>query len=290
MRIGLITTVLVTGSLLVSSCWRGAEQNSVNLSLDTLGEVSVPESFPYQIKKFDWTTLERNVPDDVKRAFVDSMEWYKDMYDDTDFHKHVHVVDLDGNGVDDYIYSGPGPVDEFTVVKIDSIFFTAFVEIIDLEMEDGILTKVYTRSTLATAGPAITGQDIFKVNLRHGKKTIEWKFSGMVIEPLVVPSYWFDPYKVLSIISDTTILRSDPEVNNSPGEGFYQNLNGNQLGTLSKGGKVYLVGELTNDKGEKWHFVLIPPNVEVVGFPEYEGNKFDPKSTMHCTGWIKALP
>lgn len=290
MRIGLITTILVTASLLMSSCSRPVEQNGAKLSLDTLGEVSVPEVFPYQARKFDWAALEKNVSDEVKRAFVDSMDWYKGMYDETDFYKHVHVVDLNGNGVDDYIYSGPGPIDEFTLVKIDSLFFTDFVEIVDLEIQSGILTKLYTRSTLATAGPAITGQDIFKVNLDHKKAPIEKEFSGMVIETFAEPSFWFNPYKVLSISSDTTILRSDPEINNSRDEGFYQNLKGNHLGMLKKSSIVYLVGELTNDKGEKWHFVLIPPNVEVVGFPEYEGNKFDPESTMHCTGWIRAMP
>lgn len=62
------------------------------------------------------------------------------------------------------------------------------------------------------------------------------------------------------------------------------------LGVLRTGVIIYSIGELTDSSGNKWYFVLIPPRTEVVGYPLYESNKFDPTGTMHYTGWIKALP
>lgn len=206
------------------------------------------------------------------------------MYEDT-YLDNIHALDINDDGQMDLIYSGPGPVTEYTIISLGnkSDDFSFEGQIIDLKITDKKLTKLYFASTIGTGGPAIDGQTTIEIAYKDSQPFFQTVFDNETIQGTQFPQSGasFE----IETTSDTLIARLAPLELDTPYMEVLGN-KGNRLGLLTKGTKARVVGQHTDSLENKWLCALIYPNYRMLKYP-YMNMEFDSTDRKTRMVWIQ---
>jgi hypothetical protein len=228
---------------------------------------------------FEWTNIETKISDEEKKKwFEENIHWVMPEYIDSSYLAGVHAMDFNGDGISDYIYSGRGPVTSYTVVSItgDSAGFSEQSFIINMDVEDKKVRRLYTNTLLASGGPPIDGYSIIDV-VNEGSaisfvNRLHCDEIGRVLRP--------NKYTVFDVesVPDSSVVRSEPVALDSTYD-YVLELPGNHLGKISKGSRATVVGQ-KNSLGINWYFALIWPKYKIKGYV------YGAPSDSHPLVWI----
>jgi hypothetical protein len=242
--------------------------------------------FPFGKESFEWTSIEQSVDKKEKIRFAETRPWLEAMYGDT-YKDNVHAFDLNGDQQLDFIYSGPGPVNDYTIIALgnggDDLTFDG--TIVDLKVRDRKNCRLYLSSLAQTAAPEVERQTILDISFEGNKPTVRTIFRNETIQGTKLPNA--GTYYEIEVVSDTLIARAAPIELDTP---YHQviDMEGNRLGLLTMGSKGTVVGEYTDSLKAVWMCVLVDPQYRIIGYPyPYGGRRFNPKDSTTRMVWIR---
>lgn len=274
------TYILVCMTLL--SCSKPTLDNPKDSNRETI--------FPYSKKPLDWKSIEVAVNDNEKKRLSDSIPWLSNMYSDSVYLPQIHVLDFNNDGLNDFVYSGPGPSEDWiTIININQNgeykYFSLDGQIVDLLLKDKKVQRLFIVSVVGTS-PGIVGHRITDVEYKDNLPTFKTIFKSEKVDWTPLPndreliSYEFES------VDDTIVLRDSPVELDTPYNDFLE-INGNQFGKIIKGTKGHTIGQRTDSLKNDWLCVLIYPNRKIIGYPLYVNGKFDSTDRINIIVWIK---
>jgi hypothetical protein len=259
----MINRFLIFFFLIIFGC------NSKQISQEEKEDVSLAPLTAEAYKKlftpsFDWKDIEKNIPLEEKmKWFKKNILWVMPENIDSSYVSGVHVMDFNGDGINDFIYSGRGPVTSYTIVSIagDTAVFSEQSFIINMDVVDKKVKRLYTNSLLGSA-PSIDGYSVVDI-IYDGSETsfvnrLHCDEIGIGIRP--------NKYSVFDIesVSDSSVVRSEPVALDTTYD-YMLELPGNHLGKISKGSRATVVGQ-KDSLGINWYFALIWPKYRINGY------------------------
>jgi hypothetical protein len=265
----------------------------VNCTKSTQKEISTSNEgiiFPYSKRSFEWGSIETPISDVEKKKLTDSIPWIGNMYSDSIYLPQVHSFDFNNDGLSDFIYSGPGPTDDWmTVVGINqgstSKYFNLEGHVVDIKVADKRVTNIFTISLVATS-PGIEGHRIVKVDYNDNLPVFNTIFESEKVDWTPLPndkqliSYEFQT------IDDTIILRDAPIELDTP-YNYFLEINGNQFGKIATGTRGRAIGQRTDSLQNAWLCVFIYPEYKIIDYPLYPQGKYDSSDRINRIVWIK---
>ncbi len=197
---------------------------------------------------------------------------------------NIHVIDFNNDGVNDFVYSGYGPVTLMTTINLggnDNGYFSYDGKIIDVTIENKLVTKIFISSIVSTGGPAVYGQSVVDVSYQNRKATFTTVFKSETIQGTPIPKLISD--FEIETVSDTLLVRDSPSENNAPYSVY--DLGGNRLGKIAKGTKARVIGEQTDSFGRLWLCALVYPKYKIFKYP-YMNNIYDPTDETSRMVWV----
>jgi len=280
----MINRFLIFLLLIVLGC--SSKQNSKEVSkeilqLDSLTSDSFEKMFS---PKFDWETVDIKTSDDEKRKLIGlHSPWIRDENINERYLAGVHVVDFNGDGVNDFIYSGEGPATLMTIISVDSAGFSDFSIISNMDIINGKVKRLYLQSIIGTGGPAVEGYSIVDIVYSGNSPRFVRRIDCEEIAGITFPKEYSN-FEVESI-SDTIIGRSEPIELDTPYQWVLE-LPGNQLGKITKGTKAIVAAQTKDSLNNEWFFTLINPGFKIHGY-SYMNMTFDPNDKRHRIVWSK---
>lgn len=242
--------------------------------------------FPFGKESFEWKAIEQSVDEKEKIRFAEARPWLEAMYGDT-YKNNVHALGLNGDQQLDFIYSGPGPVNDYTSIALgnggDDLTFDG--TIVDLKISDRKNCRLYLSSLAQTAAPEVKRQTILDISFEGNRPVVKTIFRNETIQGTKLPNA--ETYYEIEIVSDTLIARAAPIELDTP---YHQviNLEGNRLGLLTKGTKGTVVGEYTDSLKAVWKCVMIDPQYRILRYPyPYAGRRFNPTDSTTRMVWVR---
>lgn len=243
--------------LIIISCTKPTTDDSLKQKADN--------NFPFGKESFDWTRINENVDKNEKIKFGEARPWLTAMYPDI-YLNYVHSIDINNDGEMDIIYSGPGPVTEMTIISLgnkkDDFVFEG--QIVDMEIHDRKVIKLYITSLKGSGAPVVYGQTIFKISYSDSIPAFEKVFDNETLGGTSMPTEKVS-YEI-QLISDTLIARESPIALDTPYNDVL-GIEGNKLGLLTKGTRARVVGEQKDTLNNDWLCVLIYPKYRILGYP-----------------------
>lgn len=267
-------TYIIT--LLIASCTKPTHEETKELKADNV--------FPFDEESFDWTSVEKTIDNKEKIKFGETRPWLASMYADS-YLTNIHALDINNDGQMDLIYSGPGPVTDYTIIslgnKSDDFSFEGYI--VDLQITDTKLTKLYFTSVVGTGGPAVDGQTIVEVTYKNEQPIFKTIFRNETIQGTMFPKHKAS-YEIETTL-DTLVAREAPLELDTPYMEVLDN-KGNRLGLLTKGTKARVVGEQTDSLKTLWLCALIYPKYKIIKYP-YMNMQFDSTDETTRMVWIQ---
>lgn len=221
--------------------------------------------FGYGQSPFNWATVEVKVTDEEKKAQIKkNMRWVLEENIDSAFLSRVHIMDINNDKMNDFIYTGWGAAQYLTQIFIagenDTTRFNNFSFVADLEMTNQKVNRLYFQTTLASGGPAILGYSIVDISYGRDSITFVQRFDCQNVNVDSFPKKYslFD----IESLSDSLIVRSEPVALDTP-TNYVLELPGNQLGKVPKGTKATVIGNKLDTLGNNWYFALIWPQYKI---------------------------
>ena len=280
----MINRLLIFILLIVLGC--SSKQNSKEVSRETVQLDSLtPDSFKKLfLPTFDWEAIEIKTSDDEKRKLIrQNSPWIRDENINERYLAGVHVVDFNGDGVNDFIYSGPGPATLMTIISVDTAGFSDFSNISSMDIINGKVRRLYLQSVISTGGPAIEGYTIIDIIYSDNSPRFVRRIDCEEIAGITFPKEYSN-FEVESI-SDTIIGRSEPIELDTPYQWVLE-LPGNQLGKITKGTKAIVAAQTKDSLNNDWFFTLISPGFKIHGYTYLNGT-FNPDDKMYRMVWSK---
>lgn len=283
----MINRFLIFSLLIIFGC--NSKQNSKEVSKEVIQLDSLtPDSFKKLFSpQLDWDAIDIKTSDDEKRKLIRlHSPWIQEENVNDSHLASVHVMDFNGDGVNDFIYTGQGPVTYMTIISIesDSSSFTDYSTIAGMDISNGKVRRLYLQSIIGTGGPAVEGYTIVDIIYSGNSPRFVRRIDCEEIAGITFPKEYsnFD----IESISDTIIGRSEPIELDTPYQWVIE-LPGNQLGKITKGTKAIVAAEMKDSLNNEWFFTLINPGFKIHGYP-YMNMTFDPNDKMYRMVWSKA--
>jgi hypothetical protein len=135
--------------------------------------------------------------------------------------------------------------------------------IINMDIIDKKVRRLYTNSFLASGGPSIDGYSIIDIVYNGESVNFVYRVNCEEIGRVIRPKN----YSIFNIefLSDSLEIHSEPIALDIPRD-YILELPGNQLGKISKGTKATVIGQQMDSLGTNWYFALI--------WPEHKNQRF----------------
>lgn len=276
-KMGLMRKFILITTLLFASCTPQLHEEGEKPHEATI--------FPFGKKSFEWTAVEQFVDEEEKIRFATARHWLAAMYPES-YQNNLHALDLNGDNQLDFIYSGPGPVNDHTVISLgnrgDDFSFDGVI--VDLKIKDSKNIRLFLSSIVQTAAPEVERQTILDISFEGEKPVVKTLFKNETIQGTRFPTAG-SSYEI-ETTSDTLIARTAPVELDTP---YHEvmDMEGNRLGLLAKGTRGTVVGEQTDSLKVLWICVLIDPQYRIHRYPyPYAGRQFNPTDSTTRMVWI----
>jgi len=262
--------------ILIASCSKTTSEDSKELTADNF--------FPFNKESFDWTKVEAPIDNKEKLKFGEERPWLTSMHGDT-YLSDTHAIDINDDGRLDLIYSGPGPVTYYTIVSLgnggDDFSFEGYI--VDLQIKNKKVTKLYFLSNVASGAPPVDRQTIVEISYKDKQPIFKTIFKNETIGGIQFPNQRTS-YEI-ETFADTLIARDAPLELDTPYD-YIIEIEGNRLGLLTKGTKARVIGEQTDSLKHLWLCALIYPKHKIIKYP-YMNNQFDSTDGTTRMVWIR---
>ena len=206
--------------------------------------------FPYLARWVDWGSKEEQVPAAQRQHFMDTVYWYNSLYGregNTDF---IHVMDLNADGVVDYLYYGPGPgfdtKEMITVIRINDAALSVLGTMKALDFEQGVLKRIYLEQSDNTESTHIKRHIAYEIEHKDGKQKLQKIFQSEMFDNTELPEMLHDKYFLKTFCTDSIVLYSRP--------GSIESTFGEPRPTA----QALVLGEKI-DVNKKWLFIAVAP-------------------------------
>ena len=256
-------------------------------------------------KEFEWTSLEKQ-NQELKEKFIkehiDEFEYYrtneKYMPTMSDLENCVHIMDFNGDGLDDIIFNGTlGTEPDYVVIYINT--GKSFVKIFEetqkihkMVFENGKVSRLYIQDNGCCCETIGTNKifnvdyscELPKINLLSQMQYLNNRatYNGVA----QYPSNYFEKLIKFEVLNDRYNIRFSPILDDTTevchcGEPA----NGNSLGKIKSGSIGYALAEKTDSTGLIWWYVAMSPNTELYE-SLYIGLQYRPND--YRIGWISS--
>ena len=247
-------------------------------------------------KEFDWTKVEiqnQAIKEDFIKNLPEELESRKVCGDFSDLENDLHIIDFNGDGLDDIIYNGYLCSEaEYIIIYINTgksftKIFTETQQIHKMEIKNGKVYQLYIRDG-GCCCDYIGINKIFSVDYNAALPKIspisKMQYVNNSVEKY--PSHYFDKYIKFEVLNNKYNIRFSPVIDDSTEVGYCGiEENGNSLGKLKSGSIGYALAESVDSTGRIWWFVAIEPTSEIYKSIYYD-DTISPDT--YKLGWISS--
>lgn len=160
--------------------------------------------FPYLANWVDWESMEEQVPIAQRLRLMDTVSWYNSMYGHTGNYNFAHVLDMNADGVGDYIYSGPGPGFDtnelITIVKINNTVLSVLGTLKSLDFEQKVLKRLYIEHGIETDSTHLMTHISYEIDYIEEKVTLRRFFQSEMVDTTELPASLYDKYQMRTFL------------------------------------------------------------------------------------------
>ena len=261
------------------------------------GFCQVDMFFPLN-KEFDWSIVEKK-NHELKTKFIESQpnefEYYRQNEDYmpalSDLENHLHIIDFNGDGMDDVIFHGESGVEAKQVMIFINTglsfvkIFAEYQEIHKLVFENGKAYQFYIQDG-GCCCEYIGINKIYTVDYSSEFPKINLTSQLQYIDKMEYPSHYFDKPVKFEVLNDKYNIRFSPVIDDTT-EVLYcgEPQNGNSLGKIKSGSTGYALAEKVDSTGRIWWYVALHPQSEI-----YESIYYDEtfRPDTYKLGWVSS--
>lgn len=282
--------------ILLSSCGGRTSKTPAADASDLVEVCQVDLFFPLT-KEFDWANVEKQNKK-VKERFIKNLpeefEWHKQYGDMSSLEACLHIMDFNGDNLDDVIYNGYIAGSEAEYINIYMNIGNSFVKIFTetqhihkMVFKNGKVNKLYIRDGGCCCDYIGTNK-IFSVDYSSELPKInpvsQMQFVNISREEY--PDKYFDKPIKFEVLNDKYNIRFSPVIDDTTRVGYCFDIkNGNSLGKIKSGSIGYALAEKADTTGRTWWFVALTPNTGIYE-PIYYDETILPNS--YKLGWISS--
>lgn len=248
--------------------------------------------------EFSWSKIENKNPALIKQFIEltpEEFPHYKlnEPYMPTirDLFNSLHVVDINGDGLDDIIFDGSNGSEAKEIAiflnKGNSFkrIFTDYQGILRLEFENGVLNKIRIKDWGCCAA-YVTTTKFYNVEYANGEFKFTQKMSFSYVDKTILPKAYWRNTKEVRILNDNYNLRFSPELDDKS-EVYFEGTptRGNTIGKVAINARAIALAESTDLTGRVWFFVAVYPEDKVKSTHFYYNP--DEIKSYKC-GWVSS--
>ena len=248
--------------------------------------------------ELDWANFEKQ-NHELKTRFIKSQpnefEYYRlnEKYTPTlsDLENHLHIIDFNGDGIDDIIFHGESGSEAKQIMIFINTgqsfvkIFTDYQEIHKLTFINGKAHQLFIQD-----GGCCCDYTGIKKNyiIDYSSELPEINLISQLkyIDRLEYPSQYFEKPVKFEVLNDKYNIRFSPVIDDIT-EVFYcgEPQNGNSLGKIKSGSTGYALAEQVDTTGRIWWYVAMLPQSEIYE-AMYHDDVINPD--FYKLGWISS--
>jgi uncharacterized protein YneR len=248
-------------------------------------------------KEFEWVNFEKQ-DQELKTRFLknlpDDFEFYTQYGGMSNLEAGLHVVDFNGDGLNDIIFTGYfGGEAEKILIFIDTgqsfvKIFTETQKFHKVVVENGKVQKMYIQDGGCCCEYLLTNK-IFSVDYSSDLPKInlisQMQYLNNSVEEY--PNSYFEKPIKFEVLNDKYNIRFSPVIDDTTQVWYCgEPQNGNSLGKIKLGSIGYALAEKVDSTGRIWWFVALHPNSGIYE-PIYYDDEIRPNS--YKLGWIVSI-
>jgi hypothetical protein len=263
--------------------------------------------FPFGDNKFSWKGIEKQ-NSELKNRFMkqeasmlfkyeheiyNNKEGGSDGFQEIDFRNAFHVIDVNNDGLDDFVYTGStgGEGTEVAIIlntgKNFKLVFKQIQHIVKLELKDNKLYRLYLLDDGCCAD-YVDFYQVYQANYKTDTPQFDLVYLSSAITSTEFPKHYFKAPLHFKVLNDNYKMRENPFIddtlkNGIPGFEFL----GNSVDTLNKGTTGRAIAAKTDKTGRVWWFAEIDTSHTDHGNLFYE-HKIWNTQTASKMGWISS--
>ena len=295
------TIIILSILLLASGCAQASnkhENTAYNKAVSgqsNTGQNQVELFFPLN-RAFDWASIEKR-NSELKAGFIKNLpadlEPRRECGGFNSLENDLHVVDFNGNGLDDIIYNGHLCSEaDYIIIYINTgesftKIFNETQQIHKMVFENGKVQRLYIRDG-GCCCEYIGINKIFGVDYSSDLPKInlisQMQYLNNSVEEY--PSRYFDKSIEFEVLNDRYNIRFSPVIDDTTEVGYCgQDIQGNSLGKIKSGSIGYALAEKIDSTGRVWWFTALRPDSEI-----YESMYHDADiiPNSYKLGWISS--
>jgi hypothetical protein len=271
-----------------------------------IGFCQVDLFFPLK-NEFNWATFEKQ-NNELKARFMENLpeeiEYYKTSeYAFPKLESHLHVIDFNGDGLDDIILDGwsGGEANAIQVFINTGQSFVkiliAYKEVHDIIFDNGKVHRLYIQSGDGEGGDYTVRNQIIRFDYSSTIPKIDHisamqymrggEWSSITPD---YPSHYFDNPIKFEVLNDNYNIRFSPLIDDTTQVWIGKERNGNSLGKIKAGSIGYALGEEVDSTGRIWWFVAMNPDTKIDESVFYDdlGRGDEIEIAPYRLGWISS--
>jgi hypothetical protein len=251
--------------------------------------------FPLK-KEFEWANFEKQ-DQELKKRFIenlpDEFESYIRYEDMSNLEEALHVLDFNGDGLNDIIFNGHlASEPEYIIIFINTgdSFIKIFKEIQKINkvvVENGRIQKMYIQDGDCCCDYLLTNK-IFNVDYSSELPKINLISQIQYLNTRVekYPNNYFEKAIKFEVLNDKYNIRFSPIVDDKT-QAWHcgEPRDGNSLGKIKSGSIGYALAGKIDSTGRVWWFVALHPNSKIYE-SIYYNDEIRPNS--YKLGWISS--
>ena len=253
--------------------------------------------FPLQ-EEFDWAKIEKQ-NHELKIEFIKNnpkeFEYYRLDYENSltlsDLEHDLHIIDFNGDGLDDIIFDGESGSEAreisifINIGRSFSKIFTEYQEIYKMVIENGRVHKLYIRDEgccceyigISKIYCVDYSRTFPEINLISKMEYLNHGYEG----DREYPSHYFDKPVKFEVLNNQYNIRFSPVMDDTTQIHYCgEPRNGNSLGKIKSGSIGYALAEKVDATGRVWWFVALEPQSKI-----YE-SIYNETIDTYKLGWI----